>query len=86
MWENFLIIERAKKFLNQGFSVQGRFWRSYSGSEVDYVEEEGTKHLDAYEFKFGSSGLRRGADAFTRAYEVDIQLVNQDNFLSFITG
>jgi uncharacterized protein len=38
VWKNFLIIERRKAYLNQNRMVQGRFWRTYSGSEIDYIE------------------------------------------------
>jgi hypothetical protein len=84
VWENFLIIERTKTYLNKNRTVQGRFWRTYGGAEVDYIEEIGFSQIMAYEFKFGSSALRRGADSFKNAYSVDVQLVNQDNYLDFI--
>ena len=84
LWENFLIIERLKTFLNQGMSVQSRFWRTYSGAEVDYIEESGAGKIQAYEFKFASSTATRGAESFTKSYAVDVQLINQDNYLPFI--
>jgi uncharacterized protein len=84
VWENFLIIERIKTHLNQGRSVQGHFWRTYGGAEVDYIEESKVDQIQAYEFKIGSSRLRRGASSFNNAYAVDVQLVNQENYLSFL--
>ncbi len=84
VWENFLIVERAKKFLNQGQRVQSRFWRTYGGAEVDYIEDIGAGKIEAYEFKYGASALRRGANAFTRTYAIDVRLVNQENYLSFL--
>jgi len=84
LWESFLIIERLKTFLNQGMSVQSRFWRTYSGAEVHYIEESGTGKIQAYEFKFASSTATRGAASFTKSYAVDVRLINQDNYLSFI--
>lgn len=84
VWENFLIVERTKKFLNLGQRAEGRFWRTYGGAEVDYVEVSGRNPSEAYEFKLGGSILGRSAEAFTRAYSVDVQLVNQDNYLSFL--
>jgi predicted AAA+ superfamily ATPase len=86
VWGNFLIVERAKKFLNLGQRVQGRFWRTYGGAEVDYIEDAGADKIEAYEFKLGTSALSRGAHAFTRAYNVDVQSVNQENYLSFLLG
>jgi len=84
VWENFLIVERIKAYLNQNRTVQGRFWRAYGGAEVDYVEEMGAGQIQAFEFKFGSATLGRSAEAFNNAYSVDVKLINQDNYLDFI--
>jgi predicted AAA+ superfamily ATPase len=84
VWENFLIIERIKTFINQGLSVQGRFWRSYRGAEVDYIEDIGAEQIRAYEFKFDSSSRSRGAESFKQAYSVEVELINQDNYLEFL--
>lgn len=83
VWENFLIIERIKTYLNQGRTVQSRFWRTYGGAEVDYIEETGVGQIKAYEIKFGGIALTRGADSFKNAYATDVQLVNQENYLEF---
>lgn len=84
LWENFLIIERYKAFLNRGQSIQGRFWRTYGGAEVDYLETDRPDGLRAYEFKFENPKLGRGADAFKREYGAEVQLVNKSNFLEFL--
>jgi predicted AAA+ superfamily ATPase len=84
VWENFLIIERLKTYLNQGDRVQGRFWRTYGGAEVDYIEDKGAEGIQAYEIKFGASGRSRGAASFIQAYGIDVQLINQENYLSFL--
>ena len=84
--ENFLIIERYKYFSNQGLRIQGRFWRTYGGAEVDYIEESHLGEINAYEFKFGTADLGRGADPFTRAYNTTVQLINQENYLDFLQG
>jgi len=84
VWENFLIMERIKAHLNQNRMVQSRFWRAYGGAEVDYIEELGASRIRAFELKFGSAELGRSAEAFRAAYSVDVQLVNQDNYLDFI--
>jgi predicted AAA+ superfamily ATPase len=86
LWENFLMIERQKAYLNQGRTVQGRFWRAYSRAEVDYIEELGGGQIQAFEFKMGNAVLRGNADAFKNAYGVEVELVNQDNYLDFIAG
>jgi len=84
VWENFLIIERMKLNQNQNRSVQGRFWRAYGGAEVDYLEELGANQIRAFEIKFGISALSRGTDSFKHAYSVDVQLINQENYLDFV--
>ena len=84
VWENFLIIERIKTYLNRGLSVQSRFWRTYGGAEVDYIEEIGAGRIKAYEIKFSSSALTRGAASFKNTYATDVQLVNRENYLDFL--
>lgn len=86
VWENFLIIERYKFYLNKGRRIQGHFWRAYSGAEVDYIEEGPSGQIQAYEFKFGSSELGRGADSFTRSYMTEVRLINHENYLEFLQG
>lgn len=84
IWENFLIIERLKAYSNRNLSVQPRFWRTYGGAEVDYLEEAGAGQIRAFELKYGSSTLPRGAASFKNTYGVDVKLINQDNYLDFI--
>ena len=84
LWENFLIVERYKWFSNQGRRVQGRFWRTYGGAEVDYIEESHSGKIQAYEFKYGCAELGRGADSFVRTYHSAVRLVNQENYLDFL--
>lgn len=84
VWENFLIVERIKAYLNRNLTVQGRFWRAYGGAEVDYVEEMGAGQIQAFKFKFSGASLGRSVGAFKNAYSVDVQLINQDNYLDFI--
>jgi predicted AAA+ superfamily ATPase len=84
LWENYLIIERIKSYLNSGRKIQSRFWRTYGGAEVDYIEETGAGQVEAYEIKFGSAPLSRSAESFQKTYGAGVQLVNQENYLDFI--
>ena len=87
MWENFLILERIKSFANKNQElVHYNFWRSYDGAEVDYVEKSYTDALRAYELKYQGNTLSKGAYSFTNAYQTNVQLVNMDNYLDFLTG
>lgn len=84
LWENFLFIERRKLFANKASVVTSNFWRSYGGAEVDYIEKATNKELKAFEFKFGNGSLSRGSSSFTSEYKLNVQLVNQENYLNFI--
>lgn len=53
LWENFVISERRKRNLIQGFDPNTYFWRTWTRQEVDYVEEEGGK-FHGFEIKWKS--------------------------------
>jgi hypothetical protein len=84
LWENFLVIERIKKQNYLKNYTNNYFWRTWEKSEIDWVEErEGG--LFAYEFKFGAKMPKAPKDwveAYPKAHFV---VVNQDNYLEFIT-
>ena len=81
LWENFLAIERKKSAHILRIAPQTYFWRSYNGSEVDWVEVEG-KATSAWEFKNSPhSVLSHGARVFTKNYQLPVQLVHAQNFL-----
>ena len=84
LWENFLFVERKKLFANKAVVVTSKFWRSYSGAEVDYIEKTTSKEFKVFEFKYGSGSLSRGASSFTSEYKTKVQLINQENYLDFI--
>lgn len=41
LWENFLITQRVMMQQSLGKSFSRYFWRTWEGSEIDYVEETG---------------------------------------------
>ena len=45
LFENFLVIERMKKMKYQEKSFSGYFWRAFTGSEIDYIEEKAGKFV-----------------------------------------
>ena len=81
LWENFLFVERKKMFANQGKTVESNFWRSYSGAEVDYIEKAANEKIKAYEFKYNSGSLSKGAGSFSSEYGTKVQLINKENYL-----
>lgn len=84
LWENFLFVERRKKFGNLGKMMESNFWRSYGGAEVDYIEKAANGPLKAFEFKYKSGLLSKGSSSFISKYGTKVQLVNTDNYLDFI--
>ena len=84
MWENFMIIERIKKFANQNISLKYNFWRTFSGAEVDLIENKLNAPTEAFEFKYGTGVLSKGAKNFEVEYKTKVNLINQENFLGFV--
>lgn len=84
LWENFLIIERMKTLSYKQEYGSIYFWRTYTGAELDYVEERDGGFW-GYEFKY--SGKRsRSVKSWIKAYpESKYQFINQDNYLDFIS-
>ena len=83
LWENFLLVERMKRNHYHGHFASPYFWRTHTGSEVDYVEDYGGK-LYGFEFKW-NQGKARSKESWLKTYpEASYQIVNQDNFFDFI--
>lgn len=81
LWENFLFIERYKKINNHNIRTKQYFWRSYTGAEVDYIEDH---PLSAFEFKYSGKNISRGSKAFETAYKVKPKLINKNNLDEFL--
>lgn len=86
LWENFLVIERMKAFANRSQERSHYFWRNYGGAEVDYIEHAVNQKPCAFEFKYGTGVLSKGAQSFTREYGSIVKLINQENYVDFILG
>lgn len=82
LWENFLIVERLKKHTYSRQLVSTWFWRTYTGAELDYVEETDGK-LYGYEFKFGKKNAK-APKSWIENYDAAFSLVNKHNYLDFI--
>lgn len=81
LWENFLFLERYKKMNNHDIKKRQYFWRSYSGAEVDYIEEN---PLSAFEFKYLGGNISKGSRSFETAYNLKVKLINKDNLGGFL--
>ncbi len=83
LWENFCMVERQKYLQRASIYARHYFWRSYTGQEVDLVEEIGTD-TQAYEFKYKNPVVRLPS-SFARAYpEVPLKGVTKDSFAGFL--
>lgn len=82
LWENFIVAERRKHILNQGLNVQCYFWRTYSGTEIDYVED-GEIGLTGYEIKIGKEKVRI-PKTWQEEYNGNFMLINRSNYLDFL--
>lgn len=83
LWENFLITERRKRNAYRHELARGYFWRTYTGAEIDYVEE-GNGQLAGFEFKF-SKKTAAAPKSWTENYpEARFAFVNLDNYPSFL--
>jgi len=67
IWENFLIAER-KKWLAYNHSYANTFfWSTYTGAEVDYIEEKDGQ-LNGFEFKWNPRKYRTRYAPWVNAY------------------
>ena len=83
IWENFLIIERIKTQSYRLENANRFFWRTYTGAELDYVEEQNGK-LYGFEFKF-SQRIAKAPQSWLDTYSnATFQTVNRDNYLDFL--
>lgn len=84
LWENYILTERKKFLLFNRQHANAYFWRTYTGSEIDYIEEQNTE-LFAYEIKF-SKVKGNLPKTWQNEYGSDFKLINKENYLSFITS
>jgi predicted AAA+ superfamily ATPase len=85
LWENFLMIERYKKNIYTNKYFNQYFWRTYTGAEIDYVEDyDGILH--GYEYKYNEKRVTAPASWKETYPESTFETVNKDNYLSFITS
>jgi len=83
LWENFVISERMKYLSNHRITTNTYFWRTYTGSELDYVEErDGT--LAGFEIKYGKK-KPRVPKSWVETYNASYQIISRDNYLDLLT-
>src|SRR3989344_46980 len=83
LWENFLIIERMKLLGYRQEQASAYFWRTYTGAELDYVEEK-EGQLTGFELKFGNKTAKVPSTWAATYAGSDYQFINRSNYLNFI--
>ena len=84
LWEQFLIVERMKRNDYKRVDAASYFWRTYTGVEIDYVEEAGGI-LSGFELKWGSNTRARLPQTWVDNYPRSRwMLVDQRNYLDFV--
>lgn len=83
LWENFCIVERLKMNRNQHRLVNSYFWRSYTGKEVDYIEEFDGR-FKAFECKWSEGKTVKVPLEFSEKYVSKLTVVSRKNFWDFL--
>lgn len=83
LWENFLMVERLKTQTYRREGANRYFWRTYTGAEIDYVEERNGQ-LEGFEFKFNQKNARIPQSWLENYPEATFQTVNRENYLNFV--
>jgi len=84
VWENYLVMERITKQQHTRLWTHNFFWRTYDQKELDWAEERDEK-LFGYEFKW--NGTVKVPALWLETYPgASFECIDQNNYLSFITG
>jgi len=86
LWENFLVAERIKANAYHHNFVNSYFWRTYSGVELDLVEEKDGQ-LHGFEFKWGKKRKKqtKAPSSWSNTYKNStFKHINPDNFLEWL--
>jgi predicted AAA+ superfamily ATPase len=84
LWENYLVIERLKKQSYHSIFSNNYFWRTYSGQEIDWVEERDGK-LFAFEFKWNAKANVKTPPIWQKEYpDAHFTVIHPENYLKFI--
>ncbi len=83
MWENYLIAERMKRNAYARENKHSYFWRTYTGVELDYVEDADGQ-LHGYEIKWNKKA--KAPSTWKSTYpEARFTALHKDEYMSFIT-
>ena len=84
LWENFVILERAKALQKANVYARTYYWRHKNNQEIDYIETQGDA-ISAYEFKWSERKQPRVPSQFAAAYpKASYDVITPKNFYAFL--
>ncbi len=84
LFENFIIVERMKKQMYRNVFHKAFFWRTYTGVEIDYVEEANQK-LQGVEIKWKPRKPKEPKSWQDNYPDSSYVQIDSENFIDFIT-
>ncbi len=82
LWENFIIVERLKYLAYHNIYSNNYFWRTFTKTEIDWVEERDGK-LYGFEFKFKDKKIRQPA-LWQNYKNSEFKIITPKNFDEFV--
>jgi predicted AAA+ superfamily ATPase len=82
LWENFILAERLKFVKYNNINVSRYYWRTYTGAEIDYVEESG-EILQAYEIKYKNAKAKPPRTWSETYKKSEFHIINRDNYIEY---
>jgi predicted AAA+ superfamily ATPase len=84
LWENFLVMERFKKYAYQDLYGSFYFWRTYGGQEIDLVEESEGR-IAGFEFTWSPQKKKAIPKDWAIGYPgAGFTAIHRDNYLDFV--
>jgi predicted AAA+ superfamily ATPase len=82
MWENFVVAERLKYLAYNEIYTSSYFWRTYTGAELDYIEERDGV-LTAFEIKYNKA-KQKPPKTWAENYGNNFHCITKDNFWEYL--
>jgi predicted AAA+ superfamily ATPase len=84
LWENYIVAEFIKrKHIHRGYHKE-YFWRSTTGSEIDYLELKNNQ-LTAYEIKWNAKKAGKFKGFLNHYPNAVLQTVNPENYCQYLS-
>jgi len=82
IWENFVVAERLKYLAYNEIYTSSYFWRTYTGAELDYIEERNGV-LTAFEIKY-KKAKQKPPKTWTENYGNNFHCITKNNFWEYL--